>query len=167
MTDRLFLRLFRTEDGPAFYENVMSDIETAEIFGIDAGSPAAAQAYTEAREKYSGRPGFYDYAVVRSADNVLLGEINAAYIPPDTADIGYVIGRKYRGNGYAAEALDLLLRRLFEEGITTVYGACRPDNPASEAVMRACGMTEAVSVPDNVKQRETETGLKWFVKQIG
>lgn len=33
-------------------------------------------------------------------------------------DVGYIIDEKYRGHGYATEALELLSEKLYEEGIT-------------------------------------------------
>ena len=167
MADRLFLRPFEAADVQMFSRNVMSDPEFPAASGLrDSAELPDAGEYVLQRAGYAGRPHFYDFAVVRSEDDEVIGEINAAYIPPDTADIGYVIGRRFRGFGYGTEAVKMLAELLKTDGVTCIYGACRPDNAASEKVMRACGMEETDNVPDRVKQRESEAGLRWFVKSL-
>ena len=165
MNNRLFLRPFLPEDGPLFYENVMRDSSEDGLFGLNPVTPEAARDYVSVRAAYSSRSRFYDYAVVREEDNAVIGEINAAFIPPESADVGYVIGTRFRKNGYGREALNLLLEKLHDEGIRTVYGACERQNDASKAVMHSCGMKPVKDVPDNVKRREESDHLMWFVKQ--
>lgn len=167
MADRLFLRPFQAADAQMFGRNVMCDPEFPAAAGLSdkADLPSAGE-YVLQRAGYAERPHFYDFAVVRKEDNEVIGEINAAFIPPDTADIGYVIGRNYRGFGYGTEAVNQLIELLARDGVTCIYGACRMDNNASAKVMRACGMKETENVPVRVRQRESEEGLRWFVKSV-
>lgn len=166
MPDRLFLRPFEPEDGESFYQNVMKDSEP-ELFGMDHPAlPADTQNYIAERLPFYERPHFYDFAVVRRSDGEVIGEVNAAYISPDTADIGYVIGPLFRGQGYAKEAVKLLITRLTEDGIHKIYGACRADNSASHAVMRACGMRKTMKIPERVSVREAESGLHWYMIEL-
>ena len=167
MPDRLFLRPFEQEDGESFYRNVMADCE-AGLFGSDQPLQYAdAQKYIADRIPLYDRPHFYDFAVVRKSDGEVIGEVNAAYISPDTADIGYVIGRPYRGQGNAKEAVQLLITYLRNNGIRRIYGACMIDNAASAAVMRACGLRETTDVPERVKARESGGVLRWYFLKTG
>ena len=166
MPDRLFLRPFEPEDSESFYQNVMKDC-APDLFGLDNPSlPADAQNYIADRIPYYDRPRFYDFAVVKKSNGEVIGEVNAAYIAPDTADIGYVIGPLFRGQGYAKEAVQLLCAGLKAEGIHAIYGACRGDNFASQAVMRACGMRKTAEIPERVRIRETEPELHWYMLEI-
>ncbi len=150
-----------------FSRNVMSDPEFFAASGLrDKAELPSAVDYVLQRAGYADRPHFYDFAVVRKEDSEVIGEVNAAYIPPDAADIGYVIGRDYRGFGYAAEAVNQLIALLAGDGVTCIYGACRPDNAASAKVMSACGMKETEDVPARVRQRESEAGLCWYVQSV-
>ena len=163
MPDRLFLRPFEPKDGSGFYRNVMMESDTA-LFGLNRPAQADdAQHYIADRMPFYDRPHFYDYAIVRTADGEVIGEVNAAYISPDIADIGYVIGPRYRGQGYAKEAVALLIQRLDGDGIHRIFGACHPDNAASHAVMRACGMIKTTEIPGRVSAREEESGLQWYL----
>ena len=79
------------------------------------------------------------------------------------ADIGYVIGPRFRGQGYAKEAVALLIQRLNGDGIHRIFGACHPDNTASHAVMRACGRIKTTEIPGRVSAREEESGLQGYL----
>ena len=163
MPDRLFLRPFEPGDGEGFYRNVMTDA-AAELFGLDhPAMPYDAQNYIADRIPYYDKPHFYDFAIVRTSDGEVIGEVNAAYIAPGQADIGYLIGSAFRGQGYAKEAVILLIERLKEDGISLIYGACRDDNTASHAVMRACGMKKTTEIPKRVRRREEESKLQWYM----
>ena len=57
---------------------------------------------------------FYAY-VVRENDGAFLGEVNLyAADEPGAYNMGIVLAAEYRGQGYAEEALHLLLRQAFE-----------------------------------------------------
>lgn len=58
---------------------------------------------------------FYAY-IVRKADGAFIGEVNVHRNPnAPWYEMGIVLEAKYRGRGYAAEALQLLLQHAFEE----------------------------------------------------
>ncbi len=63
----------------------------------------------------NGKPQrFYAY-IVRREDNTFIGEVNAhPSSQGNWHDMGIVIESKYRGLRYATEALDLLLKEVFE-----------------------------------------------------
>ncbi len=55
--------------------------------------------------------------------------------------IFYIIDEKYRGNGYAAQGADAVLKYAFEQAqLKCVYGGCDKNNIASFKVMSKIGM---------------------------
>ena len=57
-----------------------------------------------------------------------------------SAEVGYTFAKEHWGKGYAAEAVEALVRYLFEElGVTRVAGMLHPDNPASAMVLERTG----------------------------
>ena len=57
---------------------------------------------------------FYAY-IVRSEDEAFIGEVNLHKVQShDWYEMGIVLEHKHRGNGYAEEALNLLLKHAFE-----------------------------------------------------
>jgi len=56
---------------------------------------------------------------------------------------GYALLPEYRGQGYATEAFQALIRFAFEEGgAYRLVAGCRAENRASERVMQKCGMVK-------------------------
>ncbi len=57
------------------------------------------------------------------------------------AELGWCIGTRYQGNGYAREAIEELLRICFEDlGLRRVVANCFADNVASWRLMERLGM---------------------------
>jgi RimJ/RimL family protein N-acetyltransferase len=57
------------------------------------------------------------FAVGKASDNLFLGRVTYFDLNPrnHSAEIGYFIGPEFRGRGYAAEAVALLLKHLFSD----------------------------------------------------
>jgi len=57
-----------------------------------------------------------------------------------TAEVGYTLARKHWGNGYAVEALESLVKYLFDDlDVTRIFGMLHPDNTASAMVLERSG----------------------------
>ena len=57
-------------------------------------------------------------------------------------EIGYWIGREYWGNGYAGEAVQALLQRIFTDlDADRVFISCYDINEQSRRVIEKCGFT--------------------------
>ena len=60
----------------------------------------------------------------------------------ESAEIGYCIGRKWWKQGITSEALERVMRFLFDEvGVNRVEARHDVNNPNSGKVMQKCGMT--------------------------
>lgn len=83
-------------------------------------------------------PLVYPIILKETRDNI--GYVQLCPIENGNWEIGYHIGKKYTGNGYATEAVKAFLPVITEQaGIFEVYGICLVENVASLAVMRKCG----------------------------
>ena len=85
-------------------------------------------------------PLVYPVTVRQTGDNI--GYVQLCPVDDGKWEIGYHIGKKYTGNGYATEAVKAFLPVIAEQaGISEVYGICLAENTASQAVLRKCGFT--------------------------
>ena len=88
---------------------------------------------------YENGGGPLVYPVLRK-DGTYIGYVQAVPVDDGAWEVGYHIGGRYTGNGYAAEAvrafLPVVMPRL---GITQIAGICLADNKASVKVMERCG----------------------------
>lgn len=79
-------------------------------------------------------------------------------------ELGYVLGRAHWGQGYATEALRLLLNHLFHKaGIRRVEAEVNPENQASSAVLRRLGFT----LEGRLRQRWTAKGRSYDTDMHG
>lgn len=85
------------------------------------------------------------YAIVRNG--VPIGCVGLLFHPDtnhwwgeEAAELGYWIAEEHWGNGYAAEASQVLTRRAFEElGVKKIYATYRVENTQSKRVLEKLG----------------------------
>lgn len=74
------------------------------------------------------------------ADSVLVGVIGAHRTERGDIEIGYWIGTRYQGQGYAGEAARAVLDRLGTDHPTVrIFAECHPDNRASWHILERLG----------------------------
>jgi RimJ/RimL family protein N-acetyltransferase len=84
--------------------------------------------------------------IVRTADNVLIGEVRFEALPQTVRfeedwEIGYAIAPLYRRQGYAVEATEAVLGWLDDLGVERVVAGCHMKNIASVRTLRKLGFT--------------------------
>ena len=90
--------------------------------------------------QYGGFEGPLVYPVITKDDEENIGYVQLVPLEDGTWEIGYHVGKKYTGNGYATEAVSAFLPEITEKaGITEVYGICLSENIASVCVMKKVG----------------------------
>lgn len=91
----------------------------------------------------SRRPDFEAMLVCRRSDMAILGFFNLSQIVRrslQSAYLGYAVGRPFAGQGYMAEAIQLVLRRAFTElRLHRIEVNIQPANEASIALARGAG----------------------------
>jgi RimJ/RimL family protein N-acetyltransferase len=144
-TERLQLRAFVEGDWQAMHA-MLSDPEV--IRYIPAGSASEEETREHVQALIVGHkdhPPRYNFAVVLRSEDAFIGmcflSIGSRAGEPRQADLGYLLDRRYWGQGYATEAtravLDFGFRKL---DLHRVYATCRPANVASSRVLEKLGM---------------------------
>ena len=143
-TERLILRPFELSDAPAIFR-YSSDLENTKYMLWEPNKTlAAVKEFIRAElKKYkSGRD--YDYAFVLKETGAMIGTGGAIVgegVYAHTAELGYILDKRYWGRGYAPEAMRALTEYLFsEKGIRRVQAKHFIGNPASGRVMEKIGM---------------------------
>ena len=90
--------------------------------------------------RYDAHDGPLVYAVIRQEDGSLAGYVQMVPMVEGTYEIGYHIGERCRGNGYAEEAVRAFLPVMAKTlGISEVYGISLKENVPSSKVLANCG----------------------------
>jgi RimJ/RimL family protein N-acetyltransferase len=143
-TERLVLRRFRTADAPVFAA-YRSDPAVARYQSWDAPFPLlrAETAVANFIASEPDRAGWFQYAIERTADRVLIGDV-AVRLHDNLmqAEIGFTLATEHQKQGYATEAVRAVLDRLFKvQGLHKVTGECDARNTGSAALMERLGFT--------------------------
>ncbi len=142
-TKRLVITEFTMDMAQAVHENSLD--EDTKRFVPDE----VFETLDEAKEtieflmsQYGGFEGPLVYPVITKDGEENIGYVQLVPLEDGTWEIGYHVGKKYTGNGYATEAVSAFLPEITEKaGITEVYGICLSENIASVCVMKKVGFT--------------------------
>lgn len=141
-TSRTIVREMTVEDLPQLYE--LYDDELIKQYVDDLYEYEEEKAFTE---KYiENMYAFYGYGlwlVFDKKNSKLIGRIGISIRNIDGEDqneLGYIIGREYRNQGYAKEVCSEVVKYAGEElGIKELYIVSHNDNYMSEGLARALG----------------------------
>lgn len=147
-TERLVLRRWQESDLDRLAE-IYADPEVMRF--IADGSVRSREETAAALEKLERQweaRGFGLFAVVERATGELAGWAGLAvpeFLPEvlPAVEIGWRLGRRFWGRGFATEAAREVVRFAFgEAGLDRLVSICHPENHASARVMEKLGMRE-------------------------
>ena len=145
VTDRLILRRFTMDDAMDMYRNWASDPEVTKFLTWKTyESPETADTILKIWVENYEQPDFYQWAIELKEIGQPVGSISVVRLnnKVESAEIGYCIGRKWWKQGITSEALERVIRFLFDEvGVNRVEARHDVNNPNSGKVMQKCGMT--------------------------
>lgn len=143
-TDRLILRPFKIEDAEEFFNNWASDDEVTKYLTWPTHSSVEmSRSYMEFCINGYNEKNVYQWGMELKNSHELIGNISVVKIIDeiDSVELGWVIGRKWWGNGYTAEAAERLLEFFFTEvSVNRICAGHDIDNPNSGHVMQKIGM---------------------------
>lgn len=139
-TQRLFFRHWQDADAQALYE-LAKDPQV----GPAAGWPVHTSAENSLEIIHTALAGEETYAMIRKDTGEIVG--SAGIFPSDAKfcagrqpEIGYWVGRKFWGQGFAPEAVEQMLSRCFSDmGAEAVWCSHFVGNDKSMRVMEKCG----------------------------
>lgn len=90
-------------------------------------------------------PGAHVFAILRRDDETFIGVVGFGG-SPRMPEMGYWIGKPYRANGYATEAITCIMSYARELGVPRIHADTFPDNPASARVLAKAGFVTTGTV---------------------
>ena len=157
-TDRLILRPFKIEDAEEVFNNWASDDEVTKYLTWSTHSSVEmSRSYMEFCINGYNEKNVYQWGMELKNSHELIGNISVVKIIDeiDSVELGWVIGRKWWGNGYTAEAAKRLLEFLFTEvGANRICAGHDVNNPNSGRVMRKIGMKYEGTVRQSGKNNQ-------------
>ena len=144
-TERLILRRFTLDDAPFMHKNWASDPEVTKYLTWPCHeSVEASRCVLESWMPCYENDNYYNWAIVLKELGEPIGSIAVVEQKEDTSmvHIGYCIGRKWWHQGITSEAVEAVIRFMFDEvGVNRLEARHNVDNPNSGGVMKKCGLT--------------------------
>ncbi|GAA3741063.1 GNAT family N-acetyltransferase [Spinactinospora alkalitolerans] len=142
-TERLVLEPLRVEHAEEM-ARALSDPALYTHIGGAPPSPAGLRSRYERLVAGSGEPGVsWCNWVIRDGAGTAVGTVQATIGPIPGglgAVIAWMVGTPWQRRGTATEAVRALIDWLHERGVHPVTAHIHPDNTASAALARACGL---------------------------
>jgi aminoglycoside 6'-N-acetyltransferase len=163
--ERVRLDLLRATDIETLYE-LQSDPEVCRYLLFEPRSRDEVKAVLE-RDSAKTRlekPDDYVQPAIRTKDGALMGTMyfHVSSVDDRTAEIGWLVGPRFQGQGFARECATMLLDLAFDElGLHRVYAELDSRNGASAAVCRRLGMRREATFVEHMwlKGEWTDTGV--------
>jgi len=157
-TERLIITEFTPDMAGAVHENSL-DEDTRRFLPDEV-----FETVEEAKEtveflisQYGTTEGPLVYPILTKNGRENIGYVQLVLLGDGRWEIGYHIGKKYTGKGYATEAVRAFLPVVAEMvGVREVYGVCLKENRASIRVLEKCGFKVVFSGVGTYQEEERE-----------
>ena len=152
-TGQLLLRPFRESDYDDLLE-FLSQLEDDEFEGYPGIT------YENGREHLEYRLGSEEfYAIELTESGKVIGNIYCGNRDYAAKEVGYIVNKRFRHQGYAAEALSAVIAQAFREGAHRIYAECDPRNVPSWKLLEKAGMRREAYFRQNIWFRRDDNGL--------
>lgn len=135
-TERLLIRPMRIEEAADWHR-----IRAAAPFDPLERSVEESIALIAAMQRRAApdSDGWQQFALV-AKDGIMVGDLGIRFSPPwnATAEIGFALDPRWRGQGLCAEAVEAMVRRLFRNGRRRVVSVTDERNRQAQRVLERC-----------------------------
>lgn len=143
-TERLILRPFVESDAESVFTNWASDDEVTKYLTWPSHKNVESSlGYIKYCIQKYPELSWYQWGIELKSTHELIGNISVvnSIDELECMELGWVLGKKYWGNGYMPEAATQILNVLFDEvGANCIYAGHDINNPKSGRVMLKIGM---------------------------
>lgn len=166
-TPRLVLRRCKESDAEPMYRNWASDREVTKYLSWPTHSSAEVSKAVLADwiQNYD-RPDYYQWMIELRELSEPIGSVSVVRRKDSekTVEIGYCIGKKWWHQAVMTEAVQAVIKYLFEVvGVQRIEACHDPRNPHSGGVMRKCGMHLEEIVPQGGRNNQGVCDLCRYV----
>lgn len=132
---RLTLRPLRASDAEALFKT-MADPAIMQWW-----SRPPFETLADLRDDFTAKEqsNWRSWAIVKIGEDHALGFVAAGEKRKGVSEIGYLLAREAHGQGFAREAVSILVDQLFAEGQRRIFADTDPDNQPSVKLLEALG----------------------------
>lgn len=152
-TERLILRKCQVSDYKESFLYCCSDEELARLqnFEVHENDQVTKKSFIEKENQYKIDNKFYEWAIINKDTQEFMGEIALVNLNEEekSLELGYHLGKKFRGNGYMQEAIKEITKFAFEElECNLLYALILNDNLSSINCILKSNYKFAYTIPN-------------------
>lgn len=164
-TERLRLRKLTMRDAQDIYDYGRDPLVAKYVLWEAYRNVGEARAYLRymLRKYRNTEPA--SWGIELKSSGKIIGTIGYMWIQSDNAaaEVGYSLARAHWGQGIMTEALQAVIDYAFTSlRLNRVEAIHEPENPASGAVMRKCGMTEEGTLRQADRNNQGICDVTWY-----
>ena len=143
-TPRLLIRPVQPQDAVAIYD-YRGDVENSKFLSRTMASLDETKEFiAKCEPEFNQHGSWYQTVLVSKDNNKVIGDVGLHFTAQDvsnsTVEIGYTLNQKYWGKGFAYEALQALISKLFrEQQKHRICASVDPRNVASIGLLEKLG----------------------------
>ncbi len=143
-TERLIIRPISMDDKKTIYV-YRADPETSKYLSLVPNSEEDIEEFIEKSSSVLNVPGtWFQFVIIEKLNNQVIGDIGIHFLETDPenkqVEIGYTLDSKYRGKGYAIEALTVIINYLINSlSKRRITASIDPINQASIKLIERLG----------------------------
>jgi len=149
-TERLLLRPLAVDDASALARLFAGDWEAIKQTGRMPWPPTEAALRRWIRAYVA--PASHSFLMARRGDRVAIGGIGFGGAG-GTAELGYALGRRFWGRGYATEGVRVMVAHAAAVGYRVVEAFSFIENPASARVLEKAGFADLGTIERDYPER--------------
>jgi len=154
-TPRLLLAPITVEDA----DEMVGVPAARELYAFIGGQPPSVEQLRARYEKLvvghseDGRQDWCNWVVRTRAGGRAVGTVQATVMAEGTrAEVAWIIGLPWQGQGYASEAARAVVHWLTEGGVGYITAHVHPEHAASAAVARKAGLSATGAIHDGERR---------------
>jgi ribosomal-protein-alanine N-acetyltransferase len=150
-TERLILRQFTAGDAEDLYRVCASDPDVAR-FAYESAYETKEEAVAIITKRCGPNDTAVNWAILLKETEQFIGAIDVSLTDEEAKamETTYELGKAWWHQGFAAEALAVVIKFAFEElKINRLWASYDPRNPNSGAVLRKCGLKQEAYLRQN------------------
>jgi ribosomal-protein-alanine N-acetyltransferase len=150
-TERLILRQFTPQDAEDLYRVCASDPDVAR-FAYESAYETKEEAVAIITKRCGPNDTAVNWAILLKETEQFIGAIDVSLTDEEAKamETTYELGKAWWHQGFAAEALAVVIKYVFEElKINRLWASYDPRNPNSGAVLRKCGLKQEAYLRQN------------------